>query len=228
MRQAAVVVTVAMLLALAPATAASPVADQDSLETDCSPPCGEINPRITFEFPDVGDEEIDLSEGESVTFQGEVVYWTDADDEGHAPSDPSEEIVIRFSFPRLPTWATMSVEPNEINVPVNTCPQCFQTDTESSRPDTNFEYREEIELTITAEEPPEATTGYDYGKLQLFAKSTESGIYNPGYGIREVRVMTDEDLEQQSTEDGLDVPGASALASIAAVALAAIAVRRRG
>lgn len=227
MRSASAVVALGVLLALAPAVAGDVVDTSEATDAACSPPCGEINPRITFTFPDMGEEPIQLQEGESVTFDGEVVYWTDTDDEGHAPHDPTEDIVIRFSFPRLPTWASMEVEPTEILVPVSSCPQCFETDADSDRPDTNYEYTEELQLTLTAEDPPEATTGYDYGKLQLFAKSTESGIYNPGYGIREVRVMPGEGLDTQSTDDASPVPGAGALAALATLAAAAIAVRRR-
>jgi hypothetical protein len=221
------VVTVAMMLALAP-SAAGEVVDGAQTDEACSPPCGEINPRISFAFPERGDEPIELAPGESKTFEGEVVFWTDTDDEGHAPSDPTQDIVIRFSFPRLPTWASMSVEPTEVTVPVDTCPDCFQTDAASDRPATHYEYREPIKLTVTADETPEATTGYDYGKLQLFAKSTESGIYNPGYGIREVRVQpgAGEDLDAQRTDDAAGVPAAGALAA-AALAAAALAIRRR-
>lgn len=227
MRSAAVVLAFAMLVSLAPGVAGA--VDGAEQTTDCGPPCGEINPRISFEFPEMPEDPINLTEGESRTFSGEVVYWTDTDDEGHAPNDPTQDIVIRFSFPRLPTWASMSVSPNEVTVPVSSCPDCFQTDTDSSRPAANFEYREPIELTVTAEEPPKATTGYDYGKLQLFSKSTESGIYNPGYGIREVRVTpgAGEDLEAQSSEDASPVPSAGAISALAALAAVAIAARRR-
>lgn len=228
MRFAAVVLALAMLVSLAPAVAGDTVSTPEVSDDACSPPCGEINPRITFTFPDLGDEPIDLQAGESATFQGEVVYWTDTDDEGHAPHNPSEDIVIRFSFPRLPTWASMSVSPNEVTVPVSTCPDCFQAETGSSNPTTHYEYRQQIELTVTAEDTPKATTGYEYGKLQLFAKSTESGIYNPGYGIREVQVTpgAGEELASQSTDDAAGVPGVGALVAAATLAGAALVVRR--
>lgn len=213
-----------------PSAAGITDSDGATADADCSPPCGEINPRIVFEFPDLGDKPIELSEGESKTFEGEVVYWTDTDDEGHAPRDPSQDIVIRFSFPQLPSWASMKVEPNEVTVPVNTCPDCFKTAADGTRPTAHYEYREPITLTVTAKEAPQATTGYDYGKLQLFAKSTESAIYNPGYGIREVRVnpgTSSDELASQSTDDPNGVPGAGAIAAIAALAAAGLAARRR-
>jgi hypothetical protein len=228
MRRAAVVVALAVVVSLAPGVAGDVAEEPEASSDTCAPPCGEINPRITFEFEDLGDEPIELAEGESRTFSGEVVYWTDTDDEGHAPNDPTQDIVIRFSFPRLPTWASMSVNPTEVSVPVSTCPDCFQTDADGSQPSTHYEYRQSIELTVTAEEPPEATTGYEYGKLQLFAKSTESGIYNPGYGIREVRVVpgASEDLEANSADEASAVPGAGALAALATLGAAAVAARR--
>jgi hypothetical protein len=229
MRRAAVVVTLAVVVSLAPGVAGDVAEEPEASSDTCAPPCGEINPRITFEFEDLGDEPIELAEGESRTFSGEVVYWTDTDDEGHAPNDPTQDIVIRFSFPCLPTWASMSVNPTEVSVPVSTCPACFQTDADGSQPSTHYEYRQSIERTVTAEEPPEATTGYDYGKLQLFAKSTESGIYNPGYGIREVQVTpgAGEELGSQSTDDAAGVPGVGALVAAATLAGAALVVRRR-
>jgi hypothetical protein len=229
MRGTAAVLALAMVFVLAPTVAGETVDGTDQVADECSPPCGEINPRISFAFADMGEDPITLEEGESVTFEGEVVYWTDTDDEGHAPHDATEDIVIRFSFPRLPTWASMSVEPAEITVPVSTCPDCFQTNTEGSSPATHYEYREPVTLTVTANEAPQATTGYDYGKLQLFAKSTESGIYNPGYGIREVRVDpgASASLEQQSTDSPMPVPGAGALAALATLGAAAVAVRKR-
>lgn len=217
-----------MTLSVSSAASAATAGDL-ATQADCAPPCGEINPRIMFEFPELGEEPIDLAEGESKTFEGQVYYWTDTDDEGYAPRDPSQEIVIQFSFPRLPSWAEMSVEPTEIQVPVNTCAQCFKTTADGTRPTAHFEYSEPITLTVTANEAPQATTGYDYGKLQLFAKSTESAIYNPGYGIREVRVNpgAGQAIDQQSTDDPMGVPGPGALAALAALGAAAVAVRRR-
>jgi len=228
MRRALVPLVVIALVAPAASTLAAPATQPvDGSMRDCSPPCGEINPRILFDFEDLDKDPIALENGESTTFQGEVTFWTDTDDETHAPANPDEPIVISFSFPRLPAWAQMSIEPTSVEVPVNSCAECFQTGDDGT---VHFAYSTPIELTVEAVDTPEVTTGYEYGKLQVFAKSTESTIYNPGYGIREVRVQPGQadDLEAQSSDEGEPsaVPGAGALAAIAATA-AALALRRR-
>lgn len=228
MRRAALVLAVALVLGV-PSAAGLAGDGRDLSDQACSPPCGEINPRILFEFPKLSDEPIDLAKGESKTFEGTVGYWTDTDDEGHAPRDPSQPITIQFSFPRLPQWAEMAIEPKQIQVPVNSCADCFKTSTDGSQPTAHFQYTQAINLTVKATGSPQATTGYDYGKLQLFAKSTESGIYNPGYGIREVKVTpgTGDDLQSQSTEGDNPVPSAGAIAALATVAGTALVLRRR-
>lgn len=226
----AVVAILLMLLVPAAAALGGAGADQGTPTSDtssCAPPCGEINPRLIFDFEDLPREPIDLDKGDSVTFQGTLTLWADADDEGYVPPDPQEPIVIRFAFPRLPIWAQMTVEPNEI--PIDTvCPTCFTVEGDPSQPKTHYASTHPINLTIEVLDTPERTTGYDYGKLQLFAKSTESGIWNPGYGIKEVRVQAgDQALDAQSTEDANGVPGAGLAGALAALAVGAAALAGR-
>jgi hypothetical protein len=232
MRGAAVVlVALAMVAAPAVVTGATEQAPgpDEAGEAACAPPCGEINPRISFSFPELDDKTIDLQKGESKTFEGTVTYWTQTDDEGYAPRDPQQPVMLQFSYPRLPAWAAMSAEPSQLEVPVNTCPQCFVVSDDDSRSDVYWEYKTNVTLTVEALEPPEATPGYDTGELQLFAMSTESGIYNPGYGIQEVSVNPAGDaLEEQSSDgDGATVPGPGPVAALAALAGLAALVRRR-
>ncbi len=195
---------------------------------DCAPPCGEINPRIIFDFKDLEREALDLDQGDSVTFQGTVTLWADADDEGYVPPDPQEPIVIQFAYPRLPSWAKMTVDPGQIELQPG-CPTCFTVEGETTQPKIHYESRHAINLTIEIVGPPEKTTGYDYGKLQLFAKSTESGIWNPGYGIKEVRIQAggNESLASQSTEDPDGVPGLGLAGATVAMIVAAAAMARR-
>ena len=47
----------------------------------------------------------------------------------------------------------------------------------------------EMQNMLSGDYDLQETPGYEYGKLQLFAKSSESGIWNPGYGIKEVRIQ---------------------------------------
>lgn len=225
----ALVTLIALAMFATPAAAAATPADEpvdEAASSSCAPPCGEINPRITFTFDEL-DGPIDLSEGESKSFTGEVTYWTDTDDEGHAPRDPQAPIVMSFSFPRLPAWASMSAEPSQIEVPVNQCPQCFQTEEGDQRPEAHFEHTTEITITVEAIAPPEATPGYDTGELQLFAQSTESGIYNPGYGIQEVSVIPANDTELETSSTGLSGVPAPGPAALALVGLAAALIARR-
>lgn len=235
MRGTLVVVVALTLLAVPSGVAIQGDTSQEaepevSTEADCAPPCGEINPRLMVEFPDLSDETVPLEKGESKTFEGTLTFWADTDDEGYSPRDPSEPITVSFSFPRLPAWAEMSVEPTQIEVPVNTCAQCFKVNTDDpSRPAVHWAFSAPVEMTVTAVDTPETTPGYDYGKLQLFAKSSESGIYNPGYGIREVRVTAagGDTLEQTSTDEST-VPGPGGLAAVAALgAVSAMLALRR-
>lgn len=229
----AVLVTAMLALPSATALGSADPGTQEAPSVDaeaCAPPCGEINPRLMFSFPELEDKRIQLEQGDAVTFSGKITFWADTDDEGYSPRDPQQAIEIRFSFPRLPPWAQMSVEPSQIEVPVNTCPQCFKPATEDpSSPEAHWAFSTGINLTVEAVEDPEVTPGYDYGKLQLFAKSTESGIYNPGYGIREVRVDpgADEDLSTSSTdENGAPGPSVLVASAVLATVAAAAAIRR--
>lgn len=230
MNRALVAILLMLLTPMATAQGGSAVDDAatTSEAVGCAPPCGEINPRIIFDFKDLEREALDLSKGESTTFQGTVTLWADADDEGYVPPDPQEPIVIQFAYPRLPPWASMTVEPSQIDLQP-ACPTCFAVEGETTQPKVHYESQHPINLTIEVLDTPQKTTGYDYGKLQLFAKSTESGIWNPGYGIKEVRIQAgDQALDAQSTEDPSGVPGVGlAGALIGVVGAAALVARRR-
>lgn len=226
-----------LLMLLAPAAAATGGTPTDGTAPDatvpttdatgCAPPCGEINPRLIITFEDLDREAMDLEKGDSVTFQGTITLWADADDEGYVPPDPQEPIVIQFAYPRLPTWASMTADPGQIELDP-ACATCFTVEDESSQAKIHYASTHAINLTIEIVDTPEKTTGYDYGKLQLFAKSTESGIWNPGYGIKEVRVQAaDEALDAQSTEDTDTVPGIGLAGATVALLVAAGAVARR-
>ncbi len=220
-----------LLMLLAPAATAQGGTTADTATTadatECAPPCGEINPRLIFNFEDLDREALNLDKGESVTFQGTITLWADADDEGYVPPDPQEPIVIQFAYPRLPTWASMTAEPSQIELDP-ACGTCFAVEGETSQPKVHYESAHAINLTIEILDTPEKTTGYDYGKLQLFAKSTESGIWNPGYGIKEVRIQAgDQALDAQSTEDPDAVPGIGLAGATVAMLVAAAAVARR-
>ncbi|MDX1611014.1 MAG: hypothetical protein R3185_01510 [Candidatus Thermoplasmatota archaeon] len=228
MRLALLMVGLALLLAPASVSATqSPLADGagETVNAACAPPCGEINPRLLFSFDELTRDPQALAPGQSATYQGTLTFWFDADDEGYVPQDPQQPITVQFSFPRLPTWAKMSVEPSTIDVDL-ACATCFTTDTEDpTTPTLHYEQTFDVTLTVEVTGPPEKTPGYDYGKLQLFAKSTESGIYNPGYGIKEVRIQAGPgaDLEPNST---LDAPAAGPLALLAALGATALAAAR--
>lgn len=235
MRLALAVTAFVLLTPLAGAAdvASSPADEVQAVAaaSSCAPPCGEINPRILFEFEELTRDPVDTSAGDQIVFDGTVTYWFDADDEGYVPPDPQTPIVIQFTFPRMPAWAQMSIEPATIEVETIACPECPQASADDpTRPQLHWEYTEPVTMTIDVLDVPEPTPGYDYGKLQVFAKSTESGIYNPGYGIREVRIATDGALEANSLgDDGNGVPGPSALALLSTLGISAavVALKRR-
>lgn len=206
-----------LLVALALILPVVPTPHEQDPSTACAPPCGEINPRLLFSFPDVGRDAFPLEAGASRSFDGTVTYWFDADDEGYTPPDPQTPIEVSFSFPKLPPWATMTIEPAGITVDT-TCATCWNASADDPAvPQLHFEQRTPVVVTLEITGEPVPTPGYEYGKLQLFAKSTESGIYNPGYGIREFRVAADEPSE------GFSIPGAGPLALLAVLAVAAAA-----
>jgi hypothetical protein len=81
----------------------------------------------------------------------------------------------------------MSVEPPQIPVPIE--PQYLQPDTsDPTNPGASYVYTAKITISFSAKSQPVLADGTDYAKLLVFAKSTESGLYKSGYGIKELRV----------------------------------------
>ncbi|MBI4392367.1 MAG: hypothetical protein HY556_01025 [Euryarchaeota archaeon] len=164
-------------------------------------PCGYINPIITINVEGVSGKTFDTSVGQALRFTGSITYTFDASQEGFTAPNPGEEIVITFEFPRKPAWADIAVEPKSIDVPI--LPQYFETDS-SDPQNVKMIYRFTSPLSIEVLErerptlPPERPTV----KATIFAKSSESGFYKSGYGLKQFKLKPI-DAEYASIPDPL-------------------------
>lgn len=174
------------LLMVAPAVAMAPpaAACADGL-LQAGVPCGRIYPIITIESK-AGTTP--LQPNQSVTLDAVLDFSFKMLGEGYAPVPPTDPITITFEFPRKPAWVDMKVEPDTIPVDVND-PTHMQPDPSNpAGPEIAYDYQVPIKLHLKLVGQAVLRDGYDYAKLLVFAKSSENGLYQSGYGIKEFRV----------------------------------------
>ncbi|MGQ0536105.1 MAG: hypothetical protein ACT4PT_08535, partial [Methanobacteriota archaeon] len=153
----------------------------------CAVPCGYIYPLLILATEADLSKPIDLAAA-STTYAGNVTYKFDVVNEGFTTPDPARRIVISFDYPKRPAWLEAAVDPPEIEVPIN--PVFIEMDASDPNNLRGFyEYTVPINLTLTKRAEPTPTDS-GLAKLLVFAKSTESGLYKPGYGIKEVKLRT--------------------------------------
>lgn len=169
------------------AAAALPEGPLDASAPACGVPCGYIYPLILLTVEGKNEPRA-LAAGESLTIPATITYRFDVVNEGFTVPDPQQPIVITFEYPKKPEWATLSVEPAQIEVPIQ--PQYIQPDA-SDPQNLQGQYVFVTDIAITVAAPGQAVLadGFDYAKLLVFAKSTESGLYKAGYGIKELRMQ---------------------------------------
>ncbi|MHB8584754.1 MAG: hypothetical protein ACYDDF_02810 [Thermoplasmatota archaeon] len=179
----------ALLAPTAPATTlcAAPAGDStsDGAASVGSVPCGYIYPRILLtdsQWPGAGPA---LSSAPYQTKMS-VAFTYDPMSEGFALNDPTNPIVVTFEFPKRPDWLSISIEPKSVNIPIE--PQYFHPGAaDPSNPSMIYYYETNVTMTVSVVGKPVLPDGVNQARFLIFAKSTESGLYKPGYGIREFK-----------------------------------------
>ena len=226
------------------------------VDAGLAPPCGYIVPQLALDFPDkppckaetLGGD-IDLATclplpamGESVTQEGMLRWYWDITQDGTYPADPMQPIVIAFTGTATnPKWLDLKVEPESFTLdavalasPVN-----MRTGDDPTTPQVWFWYEQPITVTITRTGDPDEANLEKIGnaggvqKVFLKAKSNASGAYfKEAFGVEEFRFNAYQDEAIAATagaSPGQEAPGLGALPllGVLAVALAAVALRRR-
>ena len=189
---------IAVVLLLLPALATLPATDA------CGVPCGRIYPLILMSVEDKGAQ-YPLAQGQEIEIPAVLTYKFDMANEGYTVATPNEPITIRFEYPRKPDWAELVVEPELIPVDVAN-PTMVQPDVSTpTSPQASYVFT--FPITIRAKLTGQAILkdGYDYAKLLVFAKSSESGLYQAGYGIKEIRVVPEGALHEADVAGQRDV-----------------------
>lgn len=178
------------VLMVAPIVAIGAGASTTATETDCSGvPCGYISPIIII---DLETNDATLSPGEdSVEIPGTVTYKWDVDNEGFGAWEPDDPPEVTLRFTRKPGWISASVEPARFGVEMS--PEHLSVDESNpTQPDSTYSYSQEITVTLAKNDQPIiAEEGFEEASMGLYARSSESGLYKPGYGFREIRVAPD-------------------------------------
>lgn len=168
-------------------------------------PCGRIYPIILIQTELKPGSVHDLPAGAGLSLDAVLVFTFDAAKDGYTPTLPNEPITVAFEFPRKPQWVDMAVEPARIDIPVND-PTRFAPDaSDPAAPKLVFTFSVPIQISATLVGQPILRDGYDYQKLLVFAKSSESGIFQSGYGIKEIRVAPEGALHESDVAGLRDV-----------------------
>ncbi|MHB8603621.1 MAG: hypothetical protein ACYDCK_00065 [Thermoplasmatota archaeon] len=184
----------ALLVAFVPATALAVDAGGASTASRCtavatgaaSVPCGYIYPVITIAAENASRAR-SLSSGETLELPAKLTFTFDMINEGFTAPDPQNPIVVSFEYPRKPDWAAMSVEPPQIPIPIE--PQYVQLDpSDPNNLQGHYVYTTAIKVIVSEKGVPVLPDGRSTADLIVFAKSTESGLYKSGYGIKELHV----------------------------------------
>ena len=199
---------VAPLSVLAPTASAcvsGPSGGLPGASANAAIPCGRIYPLILITTEAKTGTLYDLDRGAPLVVDALLTFTFDAAKDGYTPAAPNEPITISFEFPRKPAWAEMAVEPARVDVPVND-PTKFKADpADPANPKLTFEFSVPIQVAITLTGQPVLKDGLDYHKLLVFAKSSESGIFQSGYGIKEFRVVPEGALHEADVAGTRDV-----------------------
>ncbi|HEX2022084.1 MAG TPA: hypothetical protein VHH36_05180 [Candidatus Thermoplasmatota archaeon] len=173
----------------------------------CGVPCGRIYPSILMSVEGQAPGQVyNVTQGVPLTLEATLTFRFDAGTEGYTAPDPNNPIVVTFEFPRKPKWAELSVEPDRIPIPV-TDPRYLKPGTPdpSAPPELTYEYATKVAVTALVTDRAVLRDGFDFGKLLVFAKSTESGLYQAGYGIKEIRVAPEGAVHESDVAGERDV-----------------------
>jgi hypothetical protein len=158
-------------LALAPAAQAG-----------CSVPCGYIYPRLLMALGERGTT-YELTDASPLHLEGNLTFTWDITAEGMAVQNPTSPILVTFSFPRKPDWLNVTMEPAQLEIPIT--PQYMVPSTDGTTVQVVYRYTAPLALTakltaqpiVDPELPP---------SLLILAQSSESGLYKPGFGVRDL------------------------------------------
>lgn len=195
--------TVVALLALS--LAAAPLAGAATAEESsgsCSVPCGYIYPLILIEPKESQEARTLPSDGSPVEVEATLTWTFDITNEGFTMNNPTEPIEVTFEFPRKPSWAGMSVEPSKFQVPIS--PQFIQPEGDASNPSAQYVYTRDITITMSQKSQATLRPGEDVADLLVFAKSSESGLYKPSYGIKEFHADPEGAVVKEAGQDEVD------------------------
>ncbi|MFA5861062.1 MAG: hypothetical protein WDA16_05145 [Candidatus Thermoplasmatota archaeon] len=181
--------------------------------TACSVPCGRIYPVLLIAAVEGAPKQFDLKQGVTLDVPLTVTYRFDAINDGYSVVPPTDSVKISFEYPRKPAWVDLKVEPETIPVDVNN-PTYLTPGPDPNAPTATFSFTAKITVHATLTGQAVLRDGFDYAKLLVFAKSTESGLYQAGYGIKEVRVRPEGAVHESDVAGAKDVFKTEALPAL--------------
>lgn len=164
-------------------------------------PCGRIYPTILLSAPEGSPNLWPLLTAQPLAVELTLTYRFDAINDGYSVASPNDPITVTFEFPRKPSWVDMHVEPESVVVDVNN-PTRITPPADPNAPQAYYNFETKIKVTASLTGQPVLRDGFDYAKLLVFAKSSENGLYQSGYGIKELRVVP-EGAKHESDVAGL-------------------------
>lgn len=167
-------------------------------------PCGRIYPTILLGAPEGAPNLWPVSNALPLAVELTLTYRFDAVNDGYSAASPNDPITITFEFPRKPTWVDMHVEPESVVVDVNN-PTRVTPPADPNAPQAFYNFETKIKVTASLVGQPVLRDGFDYAKLLVFAKSSENGLYQSGYGIKELRVVPEGALHESDVAGQRDV-----------------------
>lgn len=180
----------------------------------CGVPCGRIYPVILLAAAEGAPKEFEMKAGTTLDVPATITYRFDAVNDGYSVVPPTDAVTISFEYPRKPAWVDLKVEPETIPVDVNN-PTFMTPGTDPNAPSATYSYTAKITIHATLNGArPVLRDGFDYAKLLIFAKSTESGLYQAGYGIKELRVKPQGAVHESDVAGSRDVFKAEALPAL--------------
>lgn len=170
----------------------------------CAVPCGRIYPIITIQLESDAPT-WPLAASAPTEIGAVLTYKFDMMNEGYTAATPNEPIDIRFEYPRKPDWAEIAVEPEVVRVDVTNPTYVVPDTSEPTSPQAQYVFTVPITIRISLVGQAVLRDGYDFHKLLVFAKSSESGLYQSGYGIKELRVVPENALHEADVAGTRDV-----------------------
>lgn len=159
-------------------------------------PCGYVYPRLLFELGERGHR-YTLTSDEPLRLEGTLTFTWDITAEGLAVQNPTVPIVVTFQFPRKPDWLHVEVEPAELQIPIS--PEHVEATNTPTGVQLVYRYTAPIAVEASLDGPP-VVDPEQPPSLLILAQSSESGLYKPGFGVRDLPLELPEALVQTARE----------------------------